>query len=320
MSNPGQYKDFNKQAGDLLSKIFPKKTGSNTWGFEYELKPTNFIKTTAKLSNNGGNTGGEVSNEVTFDDFGFTLKDTFKTSDPSLDVEVKIDKELPVDGLSAKLYLNAQGGDKSSQTGGVSVGYVREQLTFNTRVYLPITKSFLNFVQEDKLAEQDTRVDVDFVARHPDYKVFVGGQTKLSFATSKPGAERNIDSAQIKLGYRDGDINGHVGYTTTSKDGKDEQIACFQVYTKPGETAYVADVDYNLTKKEASLQVGAEYPLNDGAVLKVKAGTDRNIGVAYKNKFSKGTELQFGSLFNVDNSGDSTQLTSAFNFNLKFTQ
>eukprot|EP00173_Palmaria_palmata_P004992 Plantae.Rhodophyta-Palmaria_palmata.ctg7972.p1 GENE.Plantae.Rhodophyta-Palmaria_palmata.ctg7972~~Plantae.Rhodophyta-Palmaria_palmata.ctg7972.p1 ORF type:complete len:320 (-),score=47.81 Plantae.Rhodophyta-Palmaria_palmata.ctg7972:35-994(-) len=319
MSTPPQFRDINKAANDLLTKVYPKTIGENSWGFEYELRPSSYVRSLAKIVNKGGVAAGTVESDIAFDDFGFTLNTKFGTVNPNLDLAVKLQNQH-IEGATAKLHFNAQGGVKSSQTAGASVQYKHEGLVFNARVYAPVSKSLLNFVDEGALSDQDTKLDVNFVASHPDYRFFLGGATNISFATSKPGAERNIDNAQVSLGYRDGDLKSALSYKLSNKDGKESRTAGFSVYTRPGETAYVADVDYDLEDKKAVLTVGAQYPLSDGAQVKAKLDTNKNIGLAYINGFSRGTELQFGTLLSVDTSGDDIAIGSSFNFNLKFRQ
>ncbi len=84
--NPGQYKDFNKTAADLLQKVFPKKTGANTWGLELELHPTRQTAFGGKVTSVGGVSTGEVFGEFVLPDFGITNKILFRTDKVTLSV------------------------------------------------------------------------------------------------------------------------------------------------------------------------------------------------------------------------------------------
>jgi len=311
--NPGQYKDFNKTANDLLTKVFPKKTGLNTWGVELELRPTRYQTVTAKIVNAGGASTGELSSETAFTDFGVTFKGLFRTDRPTLEASWKVSEKIPVDGLSAKLHFDAT--DKS-QTAGVSIAYEHLWATFNSRLYVPVTTAFLDFAKD--IARQDSRLEFDLVFRHPDHPFVLGGSTKLSFPAT---GERRVDEAAVSLGYREGKLFApSVNYTQAAVEGKeDTRSISVIVASQPADTQYVAQVDYELGSKKTVATVGLSYPLNDGAVLKAKLNTARLAGIGYSNQISSSTKLDFGTLFQV-NTDKAVAIDAAFNFNVKFTQ
>merc|ERR1739848_773858 len=138
--NPGQFRDFNKSANDLLTKVFPKKTGQNTWGIELELNPTKGNKFGAKIVNAGGVSTGEVSTEFALTDFGVKSKILFKTDKPTLEASWQVSDKIPVDGLSAKLHFDAS---SSSQTAVVSFAYEHKFVTLNARAYIPVSVRIL---------------------------------------------------------------------------------------------------------------------------------------------------------------------------------
>jgi hypothetical protein len=312
--NPGQFKDFNKTANDLLTKVFPKATGANTWGLEFELKPTAYFTGSAKVTNTGGVSTGELGSEVRFSDFGVTFKGLFKTDKPTLEASWKVSDKIPVDGLSAKLHLDAT---DSTQTAGVSVGYEHKYLTFNGRVYLPVSTAVLDFVKQDALNRgQDTRVDVDFLATHPDHNVFIGGAAKVSFTSG----ERRLDEANVSVGVREGKFSPSINFSQKlNKDKETSRDVSVILAAKPSDTQYVGQIDYSLEKKTAVATLGLSYPLADGATVKAKVNTAQEVGVGYTNQISSSTQLQFGTLFKL-NSEARVSVDSAFTFNLRFTQ
>lgn len=311
--NPGQFKDFNKTANDLLTKVFPKGTGSTTWGLELDLKPTKYASVTAKIVNAGDVSTGEVGSEVAFVDFGVTFKGLFKTDKPTLEASWKVSDKLKVDGLTAKLHFDAT---DSTQTAGVSIGYEHQWVTTNARVYIPVAAQILDF---SKPGVQDTKLDADFVFRHPDYKFVLGSQGKFSFSA---GGERKVNEAIVSLGWRDGKtLAATTSYTQKRQEGKeDARTVSAVVTTQPGDTQYVAQVDYELGSKRTTGTVGLSYPLADGATFKSKFNTNKEIGIGYSNKISSGATLDFGSLFRVNTKDSKVAIDSGFALNLKYTQ
>jgi len=311
--NPGQFKDFNKTANELLTKVFPKKTGQNTWGFELDLKPTRYQSLTAKVVNVGGVSTGEISEEIRFADFGVTFKGLFRTDKPTLEASWKVSDKIPVDGLSAKLHFDAS--DKS-QTTGLSLAYEHQWATFNTRVYVPVSTPILDFAKD--IANQDTRLDVDTVLRHPDYKFVLGAAAKVSFPQA---GERRVDEANVSLGYREGKLFvPSVTYSQKAVDGKeDERAVALLVSSAPSDTEYVAQVDYDMGSKKSVATIGMSYPLSDGAVIKAKLNSSKQAGVGYSNQISSSTKMDFGTLFHV-NTEKNVAIDASFAFNLKFTQ
>jgi hypothetical protein len=311
--NPGQFKDFNKTANDLLRKVFPSKTGVTTWGLELDLKPTKYASVTAKIVNAGESSVAEVGSEVNFSDFGVTFKGLFKTDKPTLEASWKVSDKLQLEGFSAKLHFDAS---SSTQTAGVSVAYDHQWATTNARVYVPVATQILDF---SKPGAQDTRLDADFVFRHPDYKFVLGSQGKFSFAAN---GDRKVDEAVVSLGYRDGKaLAATASYNQRRVEGKeDARSVTGVVVTQPGDTQYVAQVDYELGSKKTTGTVGLSYPLADGATLKTKFNTDKEIGIGYSNKISSGAVLDFGSLLRVNTKESKVAVDSGFSVNLKYTQ
>merc|ERR1712232_1523014 len=108
------------------------------------------------------------------------------------------------------------------------------------------------------------------------------------------------DEAKVSLGWRDGGLNTSLNYAQKSSDGKDSRSVACTLYAKPSESAYVANVDYDLDNKSTVGTVGFDYALNDGAVLKYKLDTNKNVGIAYSNKISNFTNLDFGALLAIN--------------------
>jgi hypothetical protein len=313
MSGPGQFKDFNKTAADLLTKVFPKKTGANSTAVEVELRPNRSNTFTSKIVSLGGVSTGEVSAESKFD-FGVTSKVLFRTDKPTLEVSFKVDDKIPVDGLSAKLHFDAT--DKS-QTAGVSIAYEHKYATFNARVAVPISVQLLDFAKD--IANQDTKADLDLVFAHPDYKFVAGGQTKLSFTSA---GERRIDESQISLGYRDGKLFApSITYTQKQEPKAVEPSRSVSAVfvSQPAETQYVGQIDYSIGSKSTVATVGLSYPLTDGAVVKAKLNSQKEAGLGYSKQLSAASKLDFGTLFTI-NTEKNVNIDAAFALNLKFTQ
>jgi hypothetical protein len=310
--NPGQFKDFNKTANDLLTKVFPKKTGATSWGFELDVKPTKYASVTAKIVNAGDVSTAEVGSEVNLSDFGITFKGLFRTDKPTLEASWKVSDKLGVDGLSAKLHFDAA---DVTQTAGVSIAYAHQWATTNARVYIPVAAQILDF---SKPGAQDTKLDADFVFRHPDFKFVLGSNGKFSFAS---GGDRKVDEAVVSLGWRDGKaLSATASYNQKRQEGKeDARSVTALVATQPGDTQYVGQVDYELGSKKTTGTLGLSYPLADGATFKAKANTNKEIGIGYSNKISSGAVVDFGSLFKV-NTKEKLAVDSGFAFNLKYTQ
>mmetsp|Transcript_116520 Transcript_116520/g.163836 ORF Transcript_116520/g.163836 Transcript_116520/m.163836 type:complete len:320 (+) Transcript_116520:18-977(+) len=319
MSNPGQFRDFNKSANDLLTKVFPKKAGANSFGFEYDLKPTNYYQAGFKVNSSAGKSTGEASSEVVFEDFGVTFKSVFKTADPSLEASWKVSDKIPVDGLSAKLCFDAS--DKS-QYAGLSVAFAHEYFTLNGKVQVGVPSALVDFVSEEAIKAQDTKLDLDFVASHPDYNVFVGGLVKAAFPQE---GEQKIKEGQASLGWRDAELNTVANYTQSTKkndkgvETESRKVNC-SVRVKPAETTYVGNVEYNLDNQGVVATLALEYPLNDGAVVKAKVSTEQQVGFAYTNKISDSATVSFGTLMAIKSSDKGTDVDSGFSFTLKFRQ
>jgi len=311
MSTPGQYKDFNKTAADLLTKVFPKKTGANTWGIELELRPTKYNTFSSKITNVGGVSTGEVSTEFVLSDFGITSKILFRTDKPTLEASWKVSDKIPVDGLSAKVHFDAT--DKS-QTAGLSLGYEHKFATLNARVSVPITVHILDFARD--IAAQETTAELDAVVAHPDYRFVAGASAKLALPTA---GDRRVDEAQVSLGYRDGKLFA-PSIIYTQKNGAAESRTISAVFvSQPAETQYVGQIDYELGSKQTVATVGLSYPLNDGAVVKAKLNSQKHAGLAYSKQISSSTKLDFGTLFHI-NADKQVNVDAAFSFNLRFTQ
>lgn len=313
--NPGQFSDLSKASNDLLTKIFPKSTGKgNSWGLAFEVKPTSYFTGGAKITNAGGSSTGEVNHEIDFADFGVNFKSAFKTDKPSLDLTWKVSEKLPIDGVSAKLHFNAS---STSQLAGFSVAVAQEFFTLNGRVHIPVSTKFIDFVDASEIADQDTKLDLDFVAAHPDHKVSVGGLLKFAFPSD---ADRSVEQAKVTLGWKDTSFEGVLSYNQSKgSDGEDKKDISSSLFSKPADTKYVAQVDYSLDDQSTVGSFGFEYALNDGAIVKTKLDTNKNIGLAYSNQISSSTKVDFGALIAV-NTTEKTSVESAFSFNLKFTQ
>lgn len=316
MSGPGQFKDFNKTANDLLTKVFPAKLGEgNTWGIELELKPTKNHTFTSKIVNTGGNSTGEAGSEINITDFGLTVKTLFKTDKPTLETSLKIGEKLNVEGLSAKVHFDAT---NSSQTSGVSVAYEHKWVTLNSRVHIPVTVQIVDFAKE--LANQDTRFDLDFVFSHPDYKFVLGGLAKVSLPNN---GDRRVDEAVVSVGYRDSKLLApSLTYSQKlEKDKSEKRKLNAVVVSQPADTTYVVSAEYELNSKATTVAAGLSYPLNDGAIVKARLNTSREAGIGYSKQVSASTKLDFGTLFQLSSVADKPlSIDAAFNFNLKFTQ
>jgi hypothetical protein len=311
--NPGQYKDFNKTAADLLNKVFPKKTGANTWGIELELRPTANNTFGGKITSVGGVSTGEVSTEFVLPDFGITNKILFRTDRPTLEASWKVSDKIPIDGLSAKVHFDAT--DKS-QTAGVSIAYEHRYATLNARVAVPISVQLLDFAKE--ISGQDTTAEVDLVVAHPDYKFVAGGQAKVSIPQA---GERRLDESQVSLGYRSGKLFGaSVSYTQKNDPKAAEARSVSAVFaSQPADTLYVAQVDYAVGSKQTVATIGFSYPLNDGAVVKAKVNSQKQVGLAYSKQITAASKLDFGSLFQI-NTDKAVSVDAAFSANVRFTQ
>jgi len=316
MANPGQFKDFNKTASDLLTKVFPK-AGVNSWGVELELKPTKYQTLNTKINTEGTKTTGEISAEVNVTDFGLTFKGLLNTDKPKVEFSAKVSDRIPVDGLSAKLHLDS---NKDAQTGGVSVAFEDQYVNLNARIFIPISANIFDFAKD--VSNKDTRFEADVVLTHPDYKFVVGAAEKVVFPK---GGERRFEETVVTVGYRDGKLfNPSVTYTLVSK--KDEQgkendtkSVSAVLASQPADTQYVAKLDYDVLSKKVTVTAGLSYPLDDGATVKAKLNTDKEIGLAYSRALSSSSKLDFGSLFQV-NTNEKISVNSSFNFSLKFTQ
>ena len=307
---PGQFKDFNKSANDLLFRVFPKKTGQNVWGIELELMPTKNNKFGAKITNAGGVAVGEVSTEFALSDFGVKSKILFRTDKPTLEASWQVSDKIPVDGLSAKLHFDAS---SDAQTAGVSVAYAHKFLTFNARAYIPVSAQILDFATN--VANQDTKFDLDTVFAHSDYKFVIGGSAKVSLPAN---GDRQLDEAVVSVGYRDGRL--FAPSISFSQRGEKADRAVSAVFTsQPGDTQYVGQVDYELGSKKTIVTGGLSYPLIDGAIIKAKLNSEKIIGLGYSKQISASTKLDFGTLFQLNNEKN-VSIDAGFQFNLKFTQ
>jgi hypothetical protein len=317
MANPGQFKDFNKTANDLLTKVFPKKGGVNSWGVELELKPTKYQTLNTKINTEGGKSTGEISAEVNVTDFGLTFKGLLNTDKPKLELSAKVSDRIPVDGLSAKLHLDSS---KDAQTGGVSVAFEDQYVNLNARIFIPISTNIFDFAKD--VTNKDTRLEADVVLAHPDYKFVLGGSEKIVFPKN---GERKFEETVVTVGYRDGKLfTPSLTYAQGIKkdaEGKeiDTKAVSVVLASQPADTQYVAKLDYDVLSKKVTVSAGLSYPLDDGATVKAKLNTDKEIGLAYSRALSSSSKLDFGSLFQV-NTDEKINVNSTFNFNLKFTQ
>jgi len=309
--NPGQFKDFNKSANDLLDKVFPKKAGQNVWGIEVALVPNRHNKFGSKITSVGGVSQGEVSAEFALADFGVTSKVLFKTDKPTLELSWGVSDKIPVDGLSAKLHFDAT---NNSQTAGLSLAYVHKFLTFNSRVYIPVSAQVLDFTND--LSNQNTKLDVDAAFAHSDYKFVIGGSAKVSLPSN---GDRQLDEAVVSVGYRDGKLFAPT--LSYKQAGPKADRSVTGVFTsQPGDTQYVGQVDYALGSKKTTVTVGLSYPLDDGAIVKAKLNSDKVVGLGYSKQISASTKLDFGTLFQLNEGQDQKVVNAGFNFNLRFTQ
>lgn len=305
--NPGQFKDFNKTANDLLTKVFPAKLGEgNTYGVELELRPTKYELFTTKVTSTGTKGAvGEVGSEINLSDFGITFKSLFRTDKPTLETSWRISDKIPVDGLSAKLHFDAT--DKT-QTAGVSVAYEHKWLTLNGRVQIPVTVQIVDFAKD--LAGQDTKLDLDFVLKHPDYKFVLGGQGKVSLPQQ---GDRRLDEATLSLGFREGKLVApSLVYTQKLEKGSDKRNLAVVVVSQPADTTYAVAAAYELGTKATAVTAGLSYPLNDGAVVKAKVNTAREVGLAYSKQLSASTKLDFGTLLALQSTNDRPSVDAAF--------
>lgn len=125
----------------------------------------------------------------------------------------------------------------------------------------------------------------------------------------------------MSLGYRDGKLfNPTVTYSQAAQEGKeDARNVTVSALSQPGDTQYVAQVNYELGSNKTSATLGLQYPLADGALLKAKLDTSKTAGIGYSNQVSASTKLDFGTLFHV-NTEKNVSVDSAFAFNVKFVQ
>jgi len=311
--NPGQYKDFNKTAADLLNKVFPKKTGANTWGVEVELKPTANNTFGGKITSVGGVSTGEVSTEFALREFGLTNKILFRTDKPTLEASWKVANKIPVDGLSATVHFDAT--DKS-QTAGVSLAYEHRYATLNARVAVPISVQLLDFAKE--ISGQDTTAEVDLVVAQPDYHFVAGGLAKVSIPQA---GERRLDESQVSLGYRQGKAFGaSVSYTQKNDPKAAEARSVSAVFaSQPADTLYVAQVDYAIGSKQTVATIGFSYRLDDAAVVKAKVNSQKQVGLSYSKQITAASKVDFGSLFQI-NTDKAVSVDAAFSAVVRFTQ
>jgi len=312
---PGQFKDFNKTAKDLLTKVFPSKTGVHTWGLEFELKPKAGTTFTSKITNVAGVSTGETSAEVDLKDFGVVFKGLFKTDKPTLELSWKVDDKIPVVGLSAKVHFDASA---DAQTAGVSIGYVHNYANVNARVFVPVAYQILDFTKSEKITKQDTRLEADAVVHIPNQPIVLGASGKFSFPQT---GDKRVDEAQVSLGYRDTKaFSPSITYVQKAVEfNPDSRAVSVAITSQPADTTYVAQVDYVLGGKGVVATLGYEYPLEDGARIKAKLNTDKQAGLSYSSKIGHSATLDFGTLLQLDTEKN-LAVNSAFSFGLKFTQ
>ncbi len=231
---------------------------------------------------------------------------------PTLEASWKVSDKIPIEGLSAKVHFDAT--DKS-QTAGVSLAYEHKYATANARVAVPISVQLLDFSKE--IGGQDTTAEVDVVVAHPDYKFVAGGSTKVSFPQA---GERRVDESQVSLGYRDGKLFGtSIAYTQKADAKADLRSVSAMFVSQPAETLYAAQVDYAIGSKQTVATLGLSYPLNDGAIVKAKINSQKQVGVAYSKNIGAGSKLDFGTLFQI-NTDKAVAVDAAFSINVRFTQ
>merc|ERR1711964_614236 len=168
-------------------------------------------------------------------------------------------------------------------------------LTFNGRVHIPVAVQLLDFATNTN--NQDTKLDLDAVFAHTDYKFVIGGHAKVSFPAN---GERRFDETKVSLGYRDGKLFApSLSYTQTGGD-KESRTVSFVASSQPADTQYVAQMDYELGSKRTVGTVGLSYPLNDGAIVKAKLNSQQLVGLGYSKKISSSTTVDFGTLFQLN--------------------
>lgn len=219
--------------------------------------------------------------------------------------------KIPIDGLSTKVHFDAT--DKS-QTAGVSLGYEHKYAMVNARVAVPISVQLLDFTKE--ISGQDTTVELDVAVAHPDYKFAAGGSTKVYFPQA---GEHRVGESQVSLGYHEGKLfDVSVIYTQSDPRTEARSISAAFV-SQPAEILYAGQLDYAMGSKETVATIGFSFPLSDGAVVKAKLNSQKQVGLAYSKQLASASKLDFGTLFQI-NTDEAVAVDAAFSINLCFSQ
>jgi len=188
MSKPAEWRDFFKKYNDLSTNNFPtlskEKKVQDTIKFKVSSKAQQGVKFDTSVTNyDSSTTDADFSSKIKFEEVeGLELGFKAKTK-PSVEFTAKLSDDLfPIEDASFTAKLAAAAS--TEQTIGGSFGYANNRVNLNLGFSYPVARRLFDFIDNnEKLAKQQPKVDVDFVAQpFEDREIFVGGNASIALA------------------------------------------------------------------------------------------------------------------------------------------
>lgn len=286
----------------------------------------------------GASTEADFNAKINIDEvkgveLGFKAKT--KPNEPSAEFSVRADdKIVPLEGASVTVKLVATA--PKEQGISASFGFLNNLVNLNLGYTLPLSHRLFDYLEapkgeENVLADQRPKVDLDFVAKPVDgHDIFVGGNATLNIA-HKEGEELTY-SSKIAAGLVNAKFNGGVYVEHKKEKGKGKEVAHEHkttfggyAYTQAEDLSGGAKVTYAPAEAETAYKgfsveavAGLQRDVDSKLSTKIQIVPDTTVSLGYEQNLSKSVKLSFGySFLLAKQTAESKTKSSAYGFGLE---
>lgn len=345
MASVFAWRDFGKDAKDLLSKNFPgldkQKNLQDSLSVKVSSKAQKGVEFESSVGTKGNKkTESEFSAKLDFEDVEGVQLGVKAKNKPAAEVSLKFsDKLIPVKGLSLTAKLGASGNKEQALT--LSGAFKNGVANVNGSLSYPVTKKLFSFLDDKEgetnpLEEQRAKLSLDLVVKPlADKDYYVGASGNVTVPQEK---ESTYYDVSVAVGTQNDDLVGALYVkNSVSKgekkegeekvDDKKETVVGAVAYTKADDLSLTGHVGLNLSDTnskykgvKASLAAGLKRDDDSKLSAKVNIVPDTTVSVGYQQKLNKNVELTFGYAFLLlKGDGEAKTKSSAMNFGLKLS-
>jgi len=330
MSKPSEWKDFFKKYNDLSTNNFPSLSKSkqvqDTIKFKVSSKAQKGVKFDTSVANHDStNTESDFSTKINLEEVkGIEL--SFKAkSKPSAEFSIRAGDELvPLPGAAVTAKLAAS--VPSDQTFGLSLNYGNKFINTNLGFSYPISRQLFAFIENgEKLAKQQPKVDVDFVAKpFEEREICVGGNASISVPTEdSPFAY----TSKFAVALNNETINGGIFVEHKKEKEQHKNSVGAWAFTEVDTLSGGAQVTYSPDEEKGphkgfafEASGGIQRDADSKLSTKVQIVPDPIVSLGYEQKLSPAVKLSFGYSFLLAKaSAESKAKNSAFSVGVELS-